>query len=147
VKNILVAIDSCETTTIKSPIIKRTIELATAFSSKVRILHVAPQSRQPPFNVDKQAIRHEVAHVLHDEHEFIQQLAKCLQDRDIEATSLLVEGATVKTILHESDRLDIDLIILGCHSHGLLYGALIEATEEGLLSKCSRPIMFIPMPE
>ena len=143
-KNILVAIDSCETTTIRSPIIDRTIELASAFSSKVRILHVAPQSRQTPFNVDKQAIRREVAHVLHDEHEFIQQLAKCLQDRNIEATSLLVEGATVRTILHESDRLDIDLIILGCHRHSELFGALMNNTDEGLLSKCSHPIMFVP---
>jgi len=143
-KNILVAIDSCETTTIASPLMERTIELANAFSSNVWVLHVAPQSRQTPFNVDTRMLRREVAGELHDEHEFLQYLAKCLRDRDIEATALLVKGATIKTILHESDRLNIDLIISGCHRHSELYGALMDGTEEGLLSKCSHPIMFVP---
>ena len=147
VKNILVAIESCETITIASPLIKRTLELASAFSSKVWVLHVVPYSRDAPFNVDTTTLRKEVATELRHEHEFLQHLAQCLRDRDIDATALLVEGPIIKTILKESDRLDIDLIILGCHSHGLLYGALTDPTEEGLLSKCLRPIMFVPAPE
>ena len=147
-KNILVAIDDCEATTIASPIMERTIEMAGAFSSKVWILHIAPHSRQPtPFNVDSKMLRREVAAEFRHEHDFLQHLAQCLRDRDVDAKALLVEGATVRTILKESDRLDIDLIVLGCHRHGLLYGALMEFTEEGLLSKCTRPIMFIPVLE
>ena len=146
-KNILVAIDSCEVTTIASPIMERTLDLASAFSSKVWILHIVPPSRQPPFNVDGKALRREVAAELQHEHEFLQQLAQCLRDREVDATALLVEGPTVRTILKESDRLDIDLVVLGCHRHGLLYGALMDVTEEGLLSKCRRPIMFVPAPE
>lgn len=126
---------------------ERTIELAHAFSSNVWILHVAPKSHKTPFNVDNKALRREVASELHKEHEFLQYLAKCLRDRDVEATALLVEGATIKTILHESDRLNIDLIVLGCHKHVGLYGALMDGTEEGLLSKCSHPILFVPTPE
>ena len=147
VKNILVAVESCETITIASPIMERTLELASAFLSKVWVLHIVPYSREAPFNVDTKTLRKEVATELHHEHDFLQHLAQCLRDRDIDASALLVEGPTIRTILKESDRLDIDLIILGCHSHGLLYGALIDATEEGLLSKCPRPIMFVPMPE
>jgi len=113
----------------------------------VWILHIVPPSRQPPFNVDTKTLRGEVAAELRHEHEFLQHLAKCLRDRDVEATALLVEGATIKTILKESDRLNIDLIVLGCHKHGLLYGALMDVTEEGLLSSCSRPLMFVPEPE
>ena len=146
-KNILVAIDSCEATTVTSPILERTLELARAFSSKVWILHIVPPSRQPPFNLDNKTLRKEVAAELHREHEFLQQLAQCLRDRDIDATALLVEGATIKTIVKESDRLDIDLIVLGCHKHGLLYGAILDITEDGLLGKCPRPIMFIPVPD
>ena len=146
-KNILVAIDTCEAITIASPIMARTLELAGAFSSKVWILHVVPPSRQPPFNVDAKALRQEVAAEFHHEHEFLQHLAQCMRDRDVAASALLVKGATTKTILKEAGRLDIDLIILGCHRHGLLYGALMDATEEGLLGNCSRPLMFIPEPE
>ena len=147
-KNILVAIDDCEATNIASPIIERTLELAGVFSSKVWIIHVVPDMRRStPFNVDSKVLRREVAAELCKEHEFLQRLAQCLRDRDIDAKALLIEGATTKTILKESDRLDIDLIVLGCHRHGLLYGVLTEFTEEGLLSKCPRPIMFVPMPE
>ena len=147
-ENILVAIDDCEATNIASPIIERTLELAGVFSSKVWIIHVVPDMRRStPFNVDSKVLRREVAAELCKEHEFLQRLAQCLRDRDIDAKALLIEGATTKTILKESDRLDIDLIVLGCHRHGLLYGVLTEFTEEGLLSKCPRPIMFVPMPE
>ena len=146
-KNILVAIDSCEAVTIASPIMERTLELASAFSSKVWILHIVPYSRQAPFNVDSKTLRREVAAELRHEHEFLQHLAQCLRDRDVDAAALLVEGATIKTILKESDRLDVDLIVSGCNKRGLLYGALMDVTEESLLSKCPRPIMFIPAPD
>ena len=147
VKNILVAIESCEATTIASPIMERTLELAGALSSKVWILHVVPHPRDTPFNIDSKTLRRETAAELLHEHEFLQYLAQCLRDRDIDASALLVEGATIKTILKESDCLDIDLIILGCQKHGLLYCALMDVTEEGLLSKCTRPIMFVPVQE
>jgi len=147
VKNLLVAIESCETTTIASPIVEKTLELANAFSSKVWIIHVVPSPRQPPYNVDSKMSRHAVAAELSHEHDFLHHLAQCMRDRDIDATALLIEGATISTILKEAHRLDIDLIVLGCHRHGLLYGALMDVTEEGLLSKCSYPIMFVPMQE
>jgi nucleotide-binding universal stress UspA family protein len=147
VKNILVAIDSCEAITIASPIMERTLELADAFSSKVWILHIVPASRQAPFNLDSKTLRGEVATELHHEHEFLQQLAQCLRDRDIDSTALLVEGATIKTILKESRRLDIDLMVSGCHRHSLIYSALMDATEEGLLRKCPCPVMFVPEPD
>ena len=121
--------------------------LAIAFSSQVWILHIVPPAGEAPFNVDSKLLRQEVAAELRHEHKFLQHLAQCLRDRDIDATALLIEGPVIKTILEESDRLDIDLIVLGCHRHSLLYGALVEFTEEGLLSKCPRPIMFAPMPE
>ena len=146
-KNILVAIDSCEATTIASPIMVKTLELASAFSSKVWLLHVVPPSRQPPFNLDSSTLRKEVAAEFHREHEFLQQLAQCMRERRIDATAQLVQGAIIKTILKESDRLDIDLVVLGCERHSLLYGAIFDNTEENLLSKCPRPIMFIPESE
>lgn len=145
VKNLLVAIDSCETTTIASPIVQKTIELANALAGKVWIIHIVPYSRQAPYNVDSKTLRKEVVAEYRHEHEFLQQLAKCMHDRGIEAKALMVQGDIVNTIMKESERLNIDLIISGCHKQGMLYGALMDDTEEGLLSKCTRPVMFIPM--
>jgi nucleotide-binding universal stress UspA family protein len=145
VKKILVAIESCETTTIASPLVEKALELAGAFSSKVWLLHVAPPSRQHPYNVDSEISRQTVSDELRHEHEFLQHLARCMKNKNVDATALLVEGAIISTILRESERLGVDLVVLGCHRHGLLYGALMEDTEEGLLSKCARPILFIPV--
>jgi len=145
VKNILVAIDDIETTTIASPILERTLELAGVFSSQVWLVHVVARSRVPgPFNVDSKVLRHEGAAELANEHEFLQSLARCLRDRGVEAKALLIEGATVKTILKESERLAIDLIVLGCHRHRVPYGVLTEFTEEGVLGNCTCPIMYVP---
>jgi nucleotide-binding universal stress UspA family protein len=138
-------IDSCETTTVASPVVQRTIELATALSGKVWILHIVPRSRQAPYNVDSKTLRKEMVSEYRHEHEFLQQLAKCMHDRGIEAQALMVQGEIIDTIIRESERLNIDLTISGCHKQGMLYGALTDAIEEGLLSKCTRPIMFVPM--
>ncbi len=137
-------IEDCETTTIASPVVEKTLELASAFSSKVWILHIVPPSRQSPYNVDNKMFRHEVAAELRHEHDFLQHLAKCMQDANIDVTALLVQGSIISTILQESERLDIDLAVLGCHKQGLLYSALMDDTDEGLLAKCSRPVMFVP---
>jgi nucleotide-binding universal stress UspA family protein len=147
VKNILVAIDDHEAVTVASPIIARTLELATAFSSKVWLLHIVPPARQAPFSIDRDVLRSEMAGELHHEHKFLHHLAQSLREQHVDATALLVEGPVIRTLLDEAERLDIDLLVLGCHRHGLLYGALAEFTEEGLLSKCPRPIMFVPITE
>ena len=147
-KNLLVAIDACEAANIASPVMVTTLELARAFASKVWIIHIVPDARRPaPFNVDSKVMRREIADELCKEHEVLQRLAQCLRNRDIDAKALLIEGATIKTILKESEHLNIDLILLGCHRHGLVYGVLTEFTEEGLLSKCPCPIMFVPLSE
>jgi nucleotide-binding universal stress UspA family protein len=148
VKNLLVVIDACEAANMASPIMEKTLELARAFSSKVWIIHIVPDLRRPaPFNVDSNVMRREVTAELCDEHEILQRLSQCLRNRDINAKALLIEGATIKTILKESQRLDIELIILGCHRHSLVFGVLTEFAEEGLLGKCPCPIMFVPMSE
>jgi nucleotide-binding universal stress UspA family protein len=145
-KTILVAIENIEDTTQASLVIERTMELAHSFSSKVWLLHVVPHLGTTPFTVPREVLRDEAASELHHEHKRMQHLAGILRDRDIDATALLVEGVTVKTILEEADRLDADLIVVGSHSHGLLYRALLDGAGERLLNESTRPILFVPEP-
>ena len=146
-KNILVAIEDCETTTIESSIMERTRELAAAFGSKVWLIHVVPHPGEAPFNIDREVIRREVAAEYRHEHDFLQHLAGCLRDRGIEAKALLIEGSPARALREEADRLQVDLMILGCHQHGLAYGVLLDTTEEGLLGRCRCPMMFVPLAE
>lgn len=143
-KNILVAIEDCETTTVRTPIVEKTLELAAALSGKVWILHVVPPSHESPYNVDSRVLRHASASELCDEHDFLQHLARCMHEKGVAAQSLLVEGSVINAILHESERLQVDLIVLGCHTHSRIYSALVGNTDEGLLSRCARPVMFVP---
>ena len=143
-KNLLVAIENCETTTTDSPVVKKALELADAFSSRIWLVHVVPPSRQPPYNIDSKVSRHEAANELRNEHDYLQYLAKCMATKKTDVNALLVQGAVVSSLLREAVRLDSDLVIMGCHKHGRLYGALMDSAEEGLLSKCPCPIMFVP---
>jgi nucleotide-binding universal stress UspA family protein len=144
VKNLIVAIENCETTTTDSPVVKKALEVADAFSSRIWLVHVVPPSRQPPYNIDSKVSRHEAASELRNEHDYLQYLAKCMESKKTDVNALLVQGTIVGSLLKEAARLESDLVIMGCHKHGRLYGALMDSAEEGLLSKCPCPIMFVP---
>jgi nucleotide-binding universal stress UspA family protein len=144
-KNIIVTIKDFETATLTSPIVNKTIDLAKTYSSKVHVLHVVPSKSQAPYNVDRELFRRGVAEELRHEHSCLQKLAKAIRDDGVDARALLAKGSIIDTILHESERLTADLIILGRHKHGPLYKVLMDSTDEGLLAKCSCPIMFVPI--
>jgi nucleotide-binding universal stress UspA family protein len=145
-KNILVAIDDIENTTLASPLIQQSVTLARAFSSKLWLVHVVPRPGLTPFTVPRELLRGQAASELHHEHKAIQQLTRYLRDSGLDAKALLVEGMTVKTILKEADRLDADLIVVKSHRHSLLYRALLDGAGERLLNESSRPVMFVPEP-
>jgi nucleotide-binding universal stress UspA family protein len=145
VKKLLVAIDDIDTTTIASPLIERTIELAKALGGEVWLVHVVPRSSaNGSFDVDGDVLRREGAAELSAEREYLQTLARCLRDRGVGAKALLIEGATVCTLLREAQRLAIDLIMMGCHRHRVPYAVLTEFTEEGVLGNCTCPVMYVP---
>ncbi|MEY2831959.1 MAG: hypothetical protein RLZZ574_1217, partial [Cyanobacteriota bacterium] len=59
-------------------------------------------------------------------------------------TPLLVQGATIETILREASKLRADMIIIGSHGHGALYRALVGNVTEGVIRKALCPILVIP---
>ena len=144
-KKILMTIKDCEASTIRSPIVEKTLELASKCSSKVHIMHVAPPSCEPPYNIDSKVFRREVAGELRRKHDFLLCLEKHLRNVNIDATALLVQGPLVSTILQQSERLAVDLVMLGHQKHSPLYRALMGDAIEGLLGKSSCPTMFVPI--
>ena len=48
-------------------------------------------------------------------------------------------------LIEEAVRLEVDLVVLGCHRHGVSYAVLLDATEEGMLGKCRCPMLFVPL--
>ena len=145
-KTILVAIENIDALTLSSPIVERTMELAKALASKVWLVHVVPRLGTTPFTVPREALRDGAATELHHEHRRMQKVTTLLREHGIDASALLIEGTTVKTLLQEADRLHADLIVLGYHSHSLFYRALLDGTGERLLNESRYPLLFVPEP-
>ena len=118
-KNILVTIDFEEKAI---SLVEKAAEFAEKFGSKVWIVHIAaPDPDFLSYEPGPQYIRDSRAEELRKEHRIIQDFTKMLTDQGIDAEGLLIQGPTQEMILAESEKLNIDLIIIGHHAHGLLY--------------------------
>jgi nucleotide-binding universal stress UspA family protein len=139
---LLVAVDLSEATQI---IVNKAEELAIALSAKVWILHNAePEPDVVEFRVDPQAAREALATKFHNEHLRIQDIANRLRETGLDATALLVHGATVETILKEASDLDVDMIVVGTHGRGAMYQLLVGSVSKGILHKSRFPVLVIP---
>jgi nucleotide-binding universal stress UspA family protein len=139
---LLVAVDLSEST---QTIVDKVEEINKEYPAKVWILHNAePEPDFVEFKVDPLAARENLAKKFHNEHRQIQEIANRLRKAGLEATALLVHGATVETILKEASDLDVDMIVVGTHGRGAMYQLLVGSVSEGILHKSPYPVLVIP---
>lgn len=142
-KNILVNIEFNEDDEI---LLYKASEIASAFDSKVWLLHItAPDPDFIGLHVGPQYIREERASEIKNEHKQIQLYSDKLRKNNINTESLLIQGPTVEMILFESKKLNIDLIIIGHHDHNIFYKAFFESVSSGIIKKSKVPILMIPL--
>ena len=139
---LLVAVDLSEST---QTIVEKVEEMNKEYPAKVWILHNAePEPDSVEFKVDPLAARETLAKKFHNEHRQIQEIANRLRKAGLDATALLVHGATVETILKEASDLDVDMIVVGTHGRGAMYQLLLGSVSEGVLHKSRYPVLVIP---
>ena len=139
---LLVAVDLSEST---QTIVEKVEEINKEYPAKVWILHNAePEPDFVEFKVDPLAARETLAKKFHNEHRQIQEIANRLRKAGLDATALLVHGATVETILKEASDLDVDMIVVGTHGRGAMYQLLVGSVSEGILRKSPYPVLVIP---
>ena len=139
---LLVAVDLSEST---QTIVEKVEEMNKEYPAKVWILHNAePEPDFVEFKVDPLAARETLAKKFHNEHRQIQEIANRLRKAGLDATALLVHGATVETILKEASDLDVDMIVVGTHGRGAMYKLLVGSVSEGILRKSRYPVLVIP---
>ena len=139
---LLVAVDLSEST---QTIVEKVEEMNKEYPAKVWILHNAePEPDFVEFKVDPLAARETLAKEFHNEHRQIQEIANQLRKAGLDATALLVHGATVETILKEASDLDVDMIVVGTHGRGAMYQLLMGSVSEGILHKSRYPVLVIP---
>ena len=141
-KNILVGVDFLKHT---DDLIKTALELASAMNSKIWLLHVAaPDPDYVGYEAGPQFIRNERAEELKNEHHLMTEYVNEIRAKSINAEGLLVQGPTIETIISESNKLFIDLIICGHHRHNYLYNALFGSHSKSILMKSNIPVLVIP---
>ncbi|MGL5075697.1 MAG: universal stress protein, partial [Waterburya sp.] len=114
--NILAAIDFSDIT---PTVIDKAAEIAKCFACKLWIIHIAaPDPDFVGYGTGPQCERDWKAKTLRKEHRYIHDKALELEQNGIDVTPLLVQGATVETILQEATKLKADMIVLGSHGHG-----------------------------
>ena len=139
---LLVAVDLSEST---QTIVEKVEEINKEYPAKVWILHNAePEPDILEFKVDPLAARETLAKKFHNEHRQIQEIANRLRKAGLDATALLVHGATVEAILKEASDLDVDMIVVGTHGRGAMYQLLVGSVSEGILHKSRYPVIVIP---
>ena len=138
---LLVAVDLSEST---QTIVEKVEEINKEYPAKVWILHNAePEPDFVEFKVDPLAARETLAKEFNNEHRQIQEIANRLRKAGLDATALLVHGATVETILKEASDLDVDMIVVGTHGRGAMYQLLLGSVSKGILHKSRYPVLVI----
>lgn len=141
-KNILAAIDFSDVT---PKVIAKAAEMAQSFACKLWLIHIAaPDPDFVGYGTGPQCERDWRAKILREEHRYIQDQALQLDQSGIDVTPLLIQGATVATIIEESSRLDADLIVIGSHGHGSVYKTLVGSVSEGVIRKADCPVLIVP---
>jgi nucleotide-binding universal stress UspA family protein len=140
-KNIVAAIDLSD---VSGRVVEQAAALARAFSAQLWLLHVAaPEPDFVGYGAGPQTQRDAVAHELRDEHRDLQERAEALAASGVDAQALMVQGATVETILAECARLEADVVVLGSHGHGAMRRALMGSVSEGVLHKAACPVLIV----
>jgi len=143
-KQILAAVDFSETS---EAVVKLAEELASASGADVMLLHAAaPNPDFVGFEAGPQHVRDDRAHRLQEERRALRRLSDGLRRRGTEAQGRVVEGATVETVLHEAERLEADMIIVGSHGRGVIARALLGSISRGVLEGATCPVVVVPSP-
>jgi nucleotide-binding universal stress UspA family protein len=73
----------------------------------------------------------------------LEKLAKKLEELGVEASPLLIQGATAELILIETQHLEAGLLVMVTHGHGFAMTALLGSTSHQVMKDVSCPVLLI----
>jgi len=142
---LLAAIDFSPVT---EKILAKIKELYPKMNPKLYLIHVVqPDPDFIGYEVGPATERDFMAKGFKEKHKKLQALAEGLQKDGIEVTPLLLQGATIDTIIEEGEKLNVDFIMIGSHGHGMMYNLLVGSIGHGLLKNSPIPLLIIPAKE
>lgn len=73
------------------------------------------------------------------------ELVAQLTDSGVNATAVFRHGRPAKTVLEEAERLDVELIVVGSHGHGLVFDAIVGSVSADILRHSTVPVLVVPV--
>lgn len=122
-------------------------EIAKVFGSKVWILHVSEADPDdflgleagPQYAQDKRVENRKKEGAL------VKKLTEELQQKNIDAEGIQLEGSTVKIIKAEVKKLNADLVIAGHHKRNFFYQMFVGTIEQDLVEELDVPVLLVPV--
>jgi len=115
-------------------------EMASLTQSGVISYEIDSQSNSQP-------IRSFISQNIHKSHRKIQEVSSSLREEGLDSTALLIQGATVETILLKASKLHVDMIIIGSHGRGVIHQMLLGSISEKVIQNSPCPILVVPVNE
>jgi nucleotide-binding universal stress UspA family protein len=142
-KNILVGIDFHDKTQL---LIDKACELSKKYNAKIWLLHAAaPEPDFVGYEVGPKYIREFRALELKKEHKLLTEYTDQLKRKKVKADGLLIPGSTIDVIMEESEKLKIDLIIIGRHKHSFMYNIFFDNHTSEIIKNSDIPVLVIPL--
>lgn len=139
----LVALDFADVT---ETILKVAGSTAKTTGSEVFLIHVAePDPTFVGYQAGPDVVRDQVAHEFRDQHRMLQAHAERMRSGGLNATALLVQGPTAKTLMAEAERLQIDLIVMGTHGRTAVMDILVGSVSHAVLRHTTIPVLLVPV--
>lgn len=121
------------------------VERLAAPGRRIHVLHVAePDPDFVGFEGGPDTVREQIAAEFRQEHRQVQALAARLRDAGFDATGLLVQGATVSTILEQAEKLAAHAIVVGSHGRGALFDLVVGGVSAGVIRNAQVPVLVVP---
>ncbi len=140
-KNLLVPVDLSEIT---GAVVESASCFGQSLASNLWLLHVVPPpNHSPPFNLERNLWRRELAKGLRDHRRHLHKLAEQLRMQHYHVFTRFVAGTVSTVILTEAERMHADLIVMGSHGHGNIYHALFGGVGQKVVRKASCPVMLV----
>ena len=139
---VLAALDLARTT----PDVLREARLwARRLSAELILIHVAePDPDFIGYGAGPESVRLAVAHKFTRAHQRLEALSVELRKEGLDATALLLQGATAETILREADRLSADVVLMGTRARGAVRELFVGSVSKEVLRRSTRPVLLIP---
>ncbi len=122
-------------------------QLAAALGAPIYLLHVEPP--EPDFvgyEPGPQHVRDEAANDALEHHAELRELRDGLRTQGVEAHALVIQGPAAEKILSEAERLNVAMIIVGSHGHGVLHQWLAGDVGAAVSRKARHPVLVVPEP-